>query len=75
MDLAYLIAHWAQVRAGLVEISATFRDDELTFRPFADSWSVQQLLLHIAHEEQGEFGYGIAKRSTNSRRHIQPKTI
>lgn len=38
-----------------------FRDDELDYKPYATSWSVRQIMLHIAQEEHGEFGYGIAQ--------------
>jgi uncharacterized damage-inducible protein DinB len=36
-------------------------DDDLSFMPYPGAWSVQRLLLHIAQEEHGEFGYGIAQ--------------
>ena len=59
MDLAYLVSHWASVRAGLLETVGKFRADELDFQPFASSWTARQTILHIAQEEHGEFGYGI----------------
>jgi uncharacterized damage-inducible protein DinB len=61
MDSEYLLAHWRSVRAGLLDTIAKFRDEELDFKPFAAAWSVRQLMLHIAHEEHGEFAYGIVQ--------------
>jgi len=61
MDPAYLLARWESVRAGLLETTAKFGDDDLTFTPYPGAWTVQRLLLHIAQEEHGEFGYGIAQ--------------
>jgi len=48
------------VRAGLFETIAKLGDADLD-RPFAGAWTVRALLLHIAHEERGEIGYGIAR--------------
>jgi len=59
MDQEFLISLWASVRAGLLETIGKFHEDELNFRPFTSSWSARQTILHIAQEEQGEFGYGI----------------
>ncbi len=59
MNIEYVIAHWNKVRAGLLATIDKFRDDELDFKPFAAAYSVRQLMLHIAQEERGEFGYGI----------------
>ena len=61
MDLEYVLSHWESVRTGLVRTIASFHDAELDFKPFTTSWSVQQLMLHIAHEEYGEFHYGIVQ--------------
>jgi uncharacterized damage-inducible protein DinB len=61
MNGEHLLSHWAAVRAGLFETIDKFRDDELDFRPSAASWTVQQLMLHIAQEEHGEFAYGLAQ--------------
>jgi uncharacterized damage-inducible protein DinB len=61
MDLAYLLSHWKNVRAGLIETIDKFHDQELDFRPFPTSWPVRRLLLHIAHEEYGEFHCGIVQ--------------
>ena len=61
MDLPYLTSHWDAVRSALIETIDKFRDDELDFKPFADSRTVRQLMLHIAHEENIEFNYGVAQ--------------
>ena len=61
MDLKYLCAHWDDVRARLIETVDRFREDELDFKPFPASWPVRELMLHVAHEEYGEFHYGIAQ--------------
>ncbi len=59
MDLAYLRSHWTGVHRGLVETVGKFREDELNFKPFPTSWSAREIMVHIAHRESGEFGYGI----------------
>ena len=64
MDIEYVISHWENVRIGLVETINKFRDDELDYRPFAEAWSVRQLMLHIAQEENGEFNHGITQTLT-----------
>ncbi len=61
IDRQYVLSRWQKVRAGLLDTIDRFRDDELDFRPFPASWSVRRLMLHIAHEEYGEFAYGIAQ--------------
>lgn len=61
MDLAYVIAHWEKVRGGLTDTIAKLRDEELDYRPFEASRSVREMMLHIAHEESIEFGYGISQ--------------
>ena len=61
MDPVYLLARWDGVRAGLLATIAKFHDDDLSFTPYPGAWTVRRLLLHIAQEEHGEFGYGIAQ--------------
>ena len=61
MDLKYLIAHWSHVRAGLITTIDKFQNSELDFKPFPGSWSVRQIMMHIAWEEDGEFNYGIVQ--------------
>lgn len=59
MDKAYLVACWQAVRSGLCQTIDGSRDEELGHRPFPSSWTVRELMLHIAQEEVGEFRYGI----------------
>ncbi len=61
MDLHYLTSHWANVRSGLIETIAKFRDDELDFKPGPTLWTVRQFMLHIAYEEHVEFSWGIVQ--------------
>ena len=57
-----LLSKWSQVRSGLLETIDKFRDDELEYRPFSDGYSVVDTILHIAHEESIEVGYGLTRR-------------
>ena len=61
MELRQLISHWNQVRAGLLATMDKFKDAELAYVPFEGGWSVGQILLHIAHEEDGEIRQGITR--------------
>jgi uncharacterized damage-inducible protein DinB len=60
-DLNNLLARWANVRARLLETVDKFTESEMDFRPFPASWTVRRLMLHIAHEENGEFNYGLTQ--------------
>jgi uncharacterized damage-inducible protein DinB len=57
-----LLSKWAEVRFGLAETIEKFTDAELTFWPFAGGYSVAETILHIAHEEEIEAGYGLTRR-------------
>jgi uncharacterized damage-inducible protein DinB len=59
-----LIDRWSNVRLRLLETVDKFSDSELDFRPFPSSWSVRSLMLHIAHEENGEFNHGLTQTLT-----------
>jgi uncharacterized damage-inducible protein DinB len=61
MRINELIAHWEEVRAGLLTAIRKFSTQELDYVPFAGAYSVAQLILHIAHEEEGEVRYGITR--------------
>ena len=61
MDKRYLIAHWEAVRQGLVETTDKFEDADLEYSPFPEGRTVREMILHIAHEEQGEFRRGILR--------------
>jgi uncharacterized damage-inducible protein DinB len=64
MTLNQLISRWKQVRAGLLVTIRGFSDEELSYRPIEGGWTVAQLMLHIAHEENGEIHYGITGELT-----------
>ena len=36
--------------------------EELNYRPFKGAYSVGEIILHIAHEEEIEVHYGLARR-------------
>jgi uncharacterized damage-inducible protein DinB len=60
-----LLVKWAQVRAGLLETIERFSDAELAYRPFEGAHSVGEIILHIAHEEDIEVRYGLAKQAAD----------
>jgi uncharacterized damage-inducible protein DinB len=59
MTLGILLSNWDRARSKLIETIDCFEEQDLAFRPFVDSWTVRELMIHIAHEEMGEVGYGI----------------
>ena len=59
MKLSQLISYWGQIREGLLATIDKFTDRELAHVPFEGSYSVGQIMLHIAQEEDGEIRYGI----------------
>lgn len=61
MYSSYLRSHWANVRSKLMDVIGRFEDRDLGFRPFDSSWTVQELMLHIAQEELGEVQHGITR--------------
>lgn len=61
MTVDYLLSRWKAVRAGLIETIDKFHEDELDFKPFSTARPVRHIMLHIAHEEHGEFAHGIAQ--------------
>lgn len=52
-----IFAHWSQVRQGLIEVVQKFTEAELDKRPFPNSWSVRQIIYHIANTEAGWIHY------------------
>jgi uncharacterized damage-inducible protein DinB len=48
MKPSQLFSHWDQVRTDLLATIDMFKEDELMFVPFKGSWSVGQIMLHIA---------------------------
>jgi uncharacterized damage-inducible protein DinB len=57
----FLISRWDSVRGGLESTIDKFTDADLDFKPFPQAMSVRELMLHIAHEEFGEFRLGIVQ--------------
>ncbi|MDX1613010.1 MAG: DinB family protein [Candidatus Promineifilaceae bacterium] len=59
IGLDQLFAHWAQVRAHLLDAIDNFEDADLHYRPFAKAMSAGQIMTHIADAEEGWFRYVI----------------
>jgi uncharacterized damage-inducible protein DinB len=57
-----LLTTRAKVRAALLETVERFSDSELSYRPFPAGYSVAETILHIAHEEDIEIGFGLMRR-------------
>jgi uncharacterized damage-inducible protein DinB len=60
-SITHLIDRWTNVRTRLLTTVDKFSEAELDYRPFPTSWTVRRLMLHIAHEEQGEFNHGLTQ--------------
>ncbi|MCP4417014.1 MAG: DinB family protein [Chloroflexi bacterium] len=63
MTLSYMLSHWEQIRAQLLATIDKFNDEDLTYKPFAESWTVGHLMLHIAYEEEVEMHYGVIQET------------
>jgi uncharacterized damage-inducible protein DinB len=61
MNLAQFFSHWKQIRADLLSTLDNFNDADLTYVPFNKSWSVGQIVLHIAEAEEGWFRYAVTR--------------
>lgn len=61
MNLSQIFSHWKQIRAGLLSTIENFNDADLTYVPFRTSWSVGQIMLHIADAEDGWFRYAVTR--------------
>lgn len=59
MNVDYVLSRWQTVRTGLLDTIDKFRADELDFTPFPGSRPVRHIMVHIAHEEYGEFAHGV----------------
>jgi uncharacterized damage-inducible protein DinB len=59
MTLDILISNWERIRSKLLETIDCFQEQDLAFSPADGLWTARELMLHIAHEERGEVGYGI----------------
>jgi uncharacterized damage-inducible protein DinB len=64
--LSEFVSHWNAVRAGLLMTARKFSDADIEYVPFPNGYSVAQLLLHIAHEEEIEVRYGITRELSDA---------
>jgi uncharacterized damage-inducible protein DinB len=62
MLAALINEKWAGVRAGLLTVVDGFSAADLAYRPFSNAYSVAELILHVAHEEDIEVGWGLSGR-------------
>jgi uncharacterized damage-inducible protein DinB len=61
MSVLETLDYWIRVRSGLVATIEKFAHEELDFRPFEKAYSVGETILHIAHEEEIEVLFGLAR--------------
>ncbi len=62
MEASHVLAFWSGIRQGLGDTIGKFSDEELDYVPFEGSFSVRQIMLHIAQEELGEIQYGLTRK-------------
>lgn len=62
MDREKVIRVWNQLRGDLLDTIAKFNSEDLDFIPFEGSYSVREIILHIAQEEYGEIQYGLTRK-------------
>jgi uncharacterized damage-inducible protein DinB len=62
MNGTKIIQLWSRIRQGLIDTIKSFSGEELNYVPFEGSYSVRQIILHIAQEEYGEIQYGITRK-------------
>jgi len=61
MDSSGWIAHWNRVRQGTLATIDLFQEDELGFAPVAGGYTIREIAVHVAHEEEIEINYGLAR--------------
>jgi uncharacterized damage-inducible protein DinB len=61
MKLDELFSHWRDVRSGLLDTIDSFTDEDLSHCPYPDSWSVGEIMLHIANAEDGWFRFVVLR--------------
>lgn len=61
MEPIKLFQHWHQIRSDLYTTIDQFPDDELNFQPFDGSWTVGQIMLHVADAEDGWLRYVLTR--------------
>ena len=52
MNPAVLFTPWGIMRQSLIQMLDRFKEEELAFQPFENSWSVKKMFLHIAESEE-----------------------
>ena len=62
MTLRIILSNWERIRTKLVETIDCFDEQDLAFSPQSRLWTVRELMIHIAHEEMGEVGFGISQQ-------------
>lgn len=60
MDPQRIIEHWDRVRGGIMATLDEFADDELGWAPVQGGYTIREICLHIAHEEEIEISHGAA---------------
>ena len=63
MNATAWIDYWDRVRQGTLATVDLFLEDELGFAPVSGGYTVREIALHIAHEEEIELLYGLASAS------------
>jgi uncharacterized damage-inducible protein DinB len=56
-----LFSHWSLVRKDLIKVIEDFEESDLSYQPFPDSWTVGQIMVHIANAEEGWFRYVVTR--------------
>ena len=62
MKTVHLLSPWQSIREGLFQVLDSFTLEDLDYKPFPDSFSVREIILHIAQEEYGEVQYGLTRK-------------
>jgi uncharacterized damage-inducible protein DinB len=61
MEIQEVLAQWCEVRNGLIQTLDRFKESDLDFAPYEDSWSVGEIALHIAAAEKGWFSHIVTR--------------
>lgn len=62
MNLKTYFSHWQQIHQGLLALIEDFSPGELAYMPFAGSWTVKEIILHIADTEEGWIHYLLRRK-------------
>lgn len=73
MKIAHFRSTWQGIREGLLQIMDSFTQQDLDHRPFPGSYSVREIILHIAQEEYGEVQYGLTRKLGDFPRPYEPE--